>query len=39
LSPLIISIAQKENLSIEEVQSIPGSGADGRIQKVMFSIT
>ncbi|HPJ11203.1 MAG TPA: dihydrolipoamide acetyltransferase family protein [Flavobacterium sp.] len=33
LSPLIISIAQKENLSIEEVQSIPGSGADGRIQK------
>jgi 2-oxoglutarate dehydrogenase E2 component (dihydrolipoamide succinyltransferase) len=33
LSPLIISIAQKENLSIEEIQSIPGSGADGRIQK------
>jgi 2-oxoglutarate dehydrogenase E2 component (dihydrolipoamide succinyltransferase) len=33
LSPLIISIAQKENLSREEVQSIPGSGADGRIQK------
>lgn len=33
LSPLIISIAQRENLSIEEVQSIPGSGADGRIQK------
>lgn len=33
LSPLIISIAQKENLSIEEVQSISGSGADGRIQK------
>lgn len=33
LSPLIISIAQKENLSIEEVQSIPGSGKDGRIQK------
>jgi 2-oxoglutarate dehydrogenase E2 component (dihydrolipoamide succinyltransferase) len=30
---LIISIAQKENLSIEELQSIPGSGADGRIQK------
>jgi 2-oxoglutarate dehydrogenase E2 component (dihydrolipoamide succinyltransferase) len=27
LSPLIISIAQKENLSLEEVQSIPGSGA------------
>ena len=33
LSPLIISIAQKENLSIEEVQSIPGSGTDGRVQK------
>jgi 2-oxoglutarate dehydrogenase E2 component (dihydrolipoamide succinyltransferase) len=33
LSPLIISIAQKENLSLEEVQSIPGSGVDGRIQK------
>lgn len=33
LSPLIISIAQKENLSIEEVQSISGSGIDGRIQK------
>lgn len=33
LSPLIVAIAQKENLSLEEVQSIPGSGADGRIQK------
>lgn len=33
LSPLIISIAQKENLSLEEVQSIPGSGTNGRIQK------
>ena len=33
LSPLIISIAQKENLSIEELQSIPGSGVDGRLQK------
>ncbi|MFT5755270.1 MAG: 2-oxoglutarate dehydrogenase E2 component (dihydrolipoamide succinyltransferase) [Flavobacterium sp.] len=33
LSPLIISISQKENLSLEEVQSIPGSGTDGRIQK------
>ncbi len=33
LSPLIISIAQKENMSLEEVQSIQGSGADGRIQK------
>jgi 2-oxoglutarate dehydrogenase E2 component (dihydrolipoamide succinyltransferase) len=33
LSPLIISIAQKENLSIEELQTIPGSGTDGRLQK------
>ena len=33
LSPLIISIAQKENLSIEELQTINGSGAEGRIQK------
>jgi 2-oxoglutarate dehydrogenase E2 component (dihydrolipoamide succinyltransferase) len=33
LSPLIISIAQKENLSIEELQAIPGSGAEGRLQK------
>lgn len=33
ISPLIISIAQKENLSIEELQTIPGSGAEGRLQK------
>ena len=33
LSPLIISIAQKENISIEELQTIDGSGAEGRIQK------
>ena len=33
LSPLIISIAQKENVSIEELQTIEGSGAEGRIQK------
>ena len=33
ISPLIISIAQKENLSIEELQAIPGSGAEGRLQK------
>ena len=33
ISPLIISIAQKENLSIEELQSIPGSGVDRRLQK------
>ena len=33
LSPLVVNIAKKENLSLEEVQSIPGSGTDGRIQK------
>ena len=33
LSPLIISIAQKENLSVEELQTIEGSGNQGRIQK------
>lgn len=33
ISTLIISIAQKENLSIEELQTIPGSGTDGRLQK------
>ncbi|MBC8756700.1 2-oxo acid dehydrogenase subunit E2 [Kordia sp. YSTF-M3] len=33
LSPLIVSIAKKENMTIEEVQSIPGTGEDGRIRK------
>lgn len=33
ISPLIISIAQKENLSIQELQTIPGSGTEGRLQK------
>lgn len=33
LSPLVISIAKKEQLSLEEVQSIPGSGTEGRIRK------
>ena len=33
LSPLVVSIAKKEGLSIEEVQSIAGSGTDGRIRK------
>jgi len=33
ISPLIISIAQKENLSIEELQTILGSGTNGRLQK------
>jgi len=33
LSPLVISIAQKEGLTIEEVQSIVGTGTEGRIRK------
>ncbi|WP_024772700.1 dihydrolipoamide acetyltransferase family protein [Aquimarina macrocephali] len=33
LSPLIISIAQKENITVEELQSIAGTGVDGRIRK------
>ncbi len=33
LSPLVLSIAQKEHLTLEEVQSIPGTGAEGRIRK------
>ena len=33
LSPLIINMAKKENLSIEEVLSINGSGEGGRIRK------
>ena len=33
ISPLIISIAQKENISIEELQTIQGSGSEGRLQK------
>nr|WP_109098421.1 dihydrolipoamide acetyltransferase family protein [Aquimarina sp. AU58] len=33
LSPLIISIAQKENITIEELQSIAGTGVEGRIRK------
>lgn len=33
LSPLVVSIAQKEGLTIEEVQSIVGTGIEGRIRK------
>ena len=33
LSPLVVSIAQKEGLTIEEVQSIFGTGTEGRIRK------
>ncbi|MDP4204789.1 MAG: dihydrolipoamide acetyltransferase family protein, partial [Bacteroidota bacterium] len=32
-SPLVKSIAEKENLSIEELENIPGSGLNGRVQK------
>nr|WP_109433864.1 dihydrolipoamide acetyltransferase family protein [Aquimarina sp. AU119] len=33
LSPLVLSIAQKENLTLEEVQNIQGTGTEGRIRK------
>jgi len=33
LSPLVLKIAQQENLSLEEVQRIIGTGAEGRIRK------
>ena len=33
LSPLVVSIAKQEGLSIEEVQSIQGTGSEGRIRK------
>lgn len=32
-SPLVRSIAKEENISIEELESIDGSGANGRVQK------
>ncbi len=32
-SPLVKSIAKEENISIEELESIPGSGKDGRVNK------
>lgn len=32
-SPLVLSIAQKENVSFEELQSIQGSGLEGRVTK------
>ncbi len=32
-SPLVKSIASSENISIEELEAIPGSGADGRVTK------
>lgn len=33
LSPLVLSIAKKENLTMHEIRSIQGSGANGRIRK------
>lgn len=32
-SPLVRSIAKEENISLEELETIEGSGADGRVQK------
>ncbi len=32
-SPLVKSIAKKENISLQELESIPGSGAKGRVNK------
>lgn len=32
-SPLVKSIARKENISINELEKIPGSGKDGRVTK------
>jgi len=32
-SPLVKSIAEKENISLEELESIEGSGQNGRVQK------
>ncbi len=32
-SPLVMNIAREENISFEELESIPGSGENGRVQK------
>lgn len=32
-SPLVRSIAREENISVEELDNIPGSGAEGRVTK------
>jgi len=32
-SPLVKSIAKKENISLKDLESIPGSGKDGRVTK------
>ena len=33
LSPLVLNIAQKENVSFDELKTISGSGLDGRVSK------
>lgn len=33
LSPLVINIAQKEHISVEELQDLSGTGMDGRVRK------
>ncbi|MDP4193817.1 MAG: 2-oxoglutarate dehydrogenase, E2 component, dihydrolipoamide succinyltransferase [Bacteroidota bacterium] len=32
-SPLVLNIAQKENVAFEELENIPGSGVEGRVTK------
>lgn len=32
-SPLVMNMAKKENISFEELENIPGSGENGRVQK------
>lgn len=32
-SPLVMNIARQENISFEELENIPGSGENGRVQK------
>ena len=32
-SPLVLSIAQKENVSFDELKSIQGTGLEGRVTK------
>jgi pyruvate/2-oxoglutarate dehydrogenase complex dihydrolipoamide acyltransferase (E2) component len=32
-SPLVLSIAQKENVSFDELNSIKGTGLEGRVSK------
>ncbi len=36
-SPLVKTIAKEENISFEELETISGSGANGRVQKKRYS--